>query len=95
MALPERHVKFRRITHKQDDRKMLSTRWRPLGDVWSEMNRLQGEMNRLFGRYGVGRAVHASSSSARPLPSSARRASWRYHHTKVVCTGSVGAPSNQ
>ena len=33
---------------------MLSTRWRPLGDVWSEMNRLQGEMNRLFGRYGAG-----------------------------------------
>lgn len=35
---------------------MLSTRWRPYSDMWSEMDRLQGEMNRLFGRYGIGDA---------------------------------------
>ncbi|MFV2069248.1 MAG: Hsp20/alpha crystallin family protein [Pirellulales bacterium] len=31
---------------------MLSTRWYPLRDVFTEMNRLQGEMNHLFGRDG-------------------------------------------
>ena len=31
---------------------MFSTRWQPLGDVWSEVNRLHDEMNRLFDRYG-------------------------------------------
>ena len=31
---------------------MLSTRWRPFGDTFGEMNRLQNEMNRLFDRFG-------------------------------------------
>lgn len=31
---------------------MLATRWRPFGDVWSEMGRLQNEMNRVFGKGG-------------------------------------------
>lgn len=30
------------------------TRWQPLGDVRTEINRLHDEMNRLFGRYGNG-----------------------------------------
>lgn len=41
---------------------MLSTRWRPYSDMWSEMNRLQGEMNRLFGRYGIGDAGGRSAT---------------------------------
>lgn len=34
---------------------MLATRWRPFGDVWSEMGRLQNEMNRVFGKGSDGR----------------------------------------
>jgi len=33
---------------------MLATRWRPFGDVWSEMGRLQNEMNRVFGKGSEG-----------------------------------------
>lgn len=32
---------------------MLTTRWQPLGSVWSEMHRLQNEMERVFGRWGA------------------------------------------
>lgn len=32
---------------------MLTTRWQPLGGVWSEMNRLQHEMERMFERWGT------------------------------------------
>lgn len=32
---------------------MLATRWNPLEEMQSEMNRLRGEMDRLFGRYGA------------------------------------------
>ncbi len=31
---------------------MLTTRWQPLGGVWSEMTRLQQEMERMFDRWG-------------------------------------------
>lgn len=31
---------------------MLATRWNPLEEMQSEMNRLRGEMDRLFGRLG-------------------------------------------
>jgi hypothetical protein len=33
---------------------MVSTRFQPWNEMWTEMNRLQGEMNRLFGRLGNG-----------------------------------------
>lgn len=33
---------------------MLATRWQPVNEVWSEMNRLHQEMSRLFDRAGVG-----------------------------------------
>lgn len=33
---------------------MFATRWRPLGDVWSDMGRLHNEMNRAFGKCGEG-----------------------------------------
>lgn len=32
---------------------MLTTRWQPLGSVWSEMNRVQREMERYFERNGA------------------------------------------
>lgn len=32
---------------------MLATRWNPLEEMQSEMNRLRGEMDRLFGRFGT------------------------------------------
>ena len=32
---------------------MLTTRWQPFGDVFSELNRLQHDMNRLFNRFGL------------------------------------------
>jgi HSP20 family protein len=35
----------------KEDTNMLSTRWQPFSDLWSEMNRLQEEMNRVFGRF--------------------------------------------
>jgi HSP20 family protein len=39
---------------------MVSTRFQPWNEVWSEMNRLQGEMNRLFGRLGNGNTSRSS-----------------------------------
>ena len=35
------------------------TRWQPLGDVRTEVNRLHDEMNRLFGRYSNGARAFA------------------------------------
>ena len=43
---------------------MLGTRWRPFGDVWSEMNRLHEEMNRVFDRHGYRNGGTAPSCPA-------------------------------
>lgn len=46
---------------------MLGTRWRPFGDVLSEMNRLHEEMNRMFDRYGYRNGGTAPSYPALDL----------------------------
>ena len=42
------------------------TRWQPLSDVRTEVNRLQNEMNRLLGRFDLGEAVAAATGTAYP-----------------------------
>ena len=44
---------------------MLTRRWEPLAEMWSEMGRLQDEMNRVFGRVGNGaRSLFAAAYPA-------------------------------
>jgi len=42
---------------------MFATRWNPLTEMQSEMNRLQGEMDQLFGRFG-----RTGGTNGRTLP---------------------------
>ncbi len=43
------------------------TRWGPLDDLWSEMERLRGQMDRLFGRFSVGNGRRLATGEFPPI----------------------------